>query len=880
MVRTIRAVAWPALVVMWLVAGAAAALEPPTREQLERYRRDGSLERRVAAAAAWGNQRVSPALATRIGAGDTTKAAREEPGVLPSTGTRYAFALLISFADQPGVSDPAVVDDKLFGAGDPAEFPYESLRGFYQRSSYGLLELDGATLGWYQAPYHRAEVEETTAGREALIVEAIRHFDDAGHDFARYDNDGDGAIDYFLVIWTGPHGEWAEFWWGYLTSFDRSSPFRVDGKRLSLYSWQWEAWDWPGTFTPAVTIHETGHALGLPDYYDYDDSVGPRGGVGGLDQMAGNWGDHNSFSKWLLGWVDPTRIHSGDHVVVVDPLDLAPDAVVAMHGDPPADPDRELFVVEHRRPSGNDTGFPADGLLIWHVDARTGPDGDFLYDNSYTEHKLLRLMEADGLEEIERGGQADAGDFYRDGDLFGDATMPSSRRYDGAPTNVELADISTTEGVMTFAASLGSGCAIFCDAAMAATAWPGVPTPFEIDFRTEGCSGGGPIGLDVDFGDGSAPGGAFSSHVYWQSGAYDWSMQLSSGDTWCGRSGSILVCDDLRCWTWSSGAPMARARYFHTLLELADGSVLAVSDRQTERYRPWTDSWSPAAAMNGSYVDLRAVALPDGRILAAGLTIAGEAGAELYDPLADTWTVTGEPRHDRVLGDLAVVTGGRVVAAGGVDLADGEPVLAAELYNPASGTWSDLGYLASGAPYAVLTALADGGALLTAGTLAERWDPVTLSWRQLPDLPIGYIYHAALQLTDGRVMVLGGSATRRVMVLDLTTERWSIAGQLGSFRAAPAAVLLSTGEVLVSGGYEPQGSVTATTELWDPATNRWAPAGTMHERRAAHAAVVLSGGDVLVSGGLPSVIGRVEPVASAERYLRPVPPPRRAGGRH
>jgi len=879
MLHAARTVASVALASTWLAAGAATALEPPTAEQLERYRRDGSLERRAAAAATWGNHLVAPALAARLAPDAGRKALPDLPGVLPSTGNRLTFALLISFADQPGFTDPAVVDDALFGAGDPAGFPYESLRGFYLRSSYGLLDLDGATLGWYQAPYPRDQVEETTAGREALIVEAIRHFDDAGHDFARYDNDGDGAIDYFLVIWTGPHGEWAEFWWGYLTSVQSANTFRVDGKRLSLYSWQWEAWNWPGAFSPAVTIHETGHALGLPDYYDYDDAVGPRGGVGGLDQMAGNWGDHNGFSKWMLGWVDPTRIHASLHDVTVEPLDLEPDAVVVMHGDPPADPFREYFLVEHRRRGGNDTGFPADGLLIWHVDARTSPSGAFLYDNSYTEHKLLRLMEADGLEEIEQGGLADAGDFYRDGDLFGTDTTPSSHRYDGAPTNVELSEIETTAGGMAFEAWLGSGCAIFCDASMPETAWPGAPVPFEMSFSLEFC-GGAAVTVAQDFGDGTPVGATDPRHVYRHPGTYDWSLDLTSGEAWCGRSGSILVCEDMRCWSWSEKAPMARGRYFHTLAGLRDGTALAVGDGSPERYLPSANAWSPTAPMNLRYVGLRAVALPDGRVLAAGPTLLGGTGAELYDPVLDRWSVTGGPLHGRVSGGLAVLADGRVLAAGGFAPTTGQPVLETELYDSATGAWSDGGPLSSGVDVATLTPLDDGGALLTGRTTAARFEPSTGSWRQLRDLAFERVYHAAVRLRDGRVMLLGGFETTWVMVFDPDTERWSIGGRLGSTRVAPTAVPLPTGEVLVIGGFDSQGTVLATSELWNPATATWSAAGTMGERRAAHAAALLPDGSILVGGGLRSVLDSLETTDSTERYAPPPAPPRHPAGRH
>ncbi len=45
-----------------------SALEPPTREQLERYRRDGTLEQRLADALRINNHRISPHLVRQLGA--------------------------------------------------------------------------------------------------------------------------------------------------------------------------------------------------------------------------------------------------------------------------------------------------------------------------------------------------------------------------------------------------------------------------------------------------------------------------------------------------------------------------------------------------------------------------------------------------------------------------------------------------------------------------------------------------------------------------------------------------------------------------------------------------------------------------------------------
>jgi len=214
--------------VLILAATSAFALEPPTAEQLERYTLDGSLADRAQAARAYGNHRMSPQLAARFGSAATTKALPEGPKVLPADGSPKVLTLLIAFADMPGYTDPVAVDDRIFGDGEATAYPYESLTSFYSRASYGQLEIAGSALGWYTTPYPREEVTESYIGRQTLIKEVMTHYDTEGHDFSQYDNDGDGYIDYLAVVWTGAHGEWAEFWWGYQTSFWNDN-FTVDG---------------------------------------------------------------------------------------------------------------------------------------------------------------------------------------------------------------------------------------------------------------------------------------------------------------------------------------------------------------------------------------------------------------------------------------------------------------------------------------------------------------------------------------------------------------------------------------------------------------------------------------------------------------------------
>jgi M6 family metalloprotease-like protein len=398
---------------------------------------------------------------------------------MPTKGNVKFFTLLIDFPDYPAsggangdYSTSTQIDSAVFGDGSliPTNpYPYESLKNYYERSSYNQLHFSGMTLGYYRAGYTRASMGDnpTTAQREQLIKEAIASFDGTV-DFSQFDNDGDGKIEYFMVIWTGPDNGWSNFWWSYKTNWSDSS-YTVDGVKLGFYSWDWAGGDYASVnpvkpFEPYVVMHETGHGLGLPDYYDYDDTVGPDGGIGGLDMMDSNWGDHNCFSKWIFEWITPTVVASGSQTVTLNPSGTSPDAVLIMPGATSTNAFREFYIAQNRYRSGNDPAtsvpisygkYPADGMLVWHVDARLNAAGtDYAWDNSYTGHKLLKLMQADGLDRIENGppsggATADAAMYYQPGNALGPLTAPSSRDYEGVDSGVNITGITHSWPQMT-----------------------------------------------------------------------------------------------------------------------------------------------------------------------------------------------------------------------------------------------------------------------------------------------------------------------------------------------------------------------------------------------------------------------------------------------
>ena len=400
----------------------AMSLEPPRPGELEKYKNDGSYKDRLSFAKSLGNDKFDSALVQQ----KKTKLEAKASGTvinaatfpyytgLPSSGTPRIFALLVEFPDYPHVNESSEFVNKLFGNGNSANYPCESLANYYDRSSYGDLKISRNSAdiyGWYMAQHPRSYYTDNpdtpqNEASQAVIKEALTFYDPTVN-FGQYDNNNNNDIDYFCVFWTGPDTGWATLWWGWCSSNFGDDSFTVDGKKLRVFSWQWESNPVGDPFNPTVIIHETGHALGLRDYYDYDATVGPRGGVGGLDMMDSNWGDHNCFSKWLLGWVEPIIVDDlNNGIKTLRDSATNRDCVAVMPGLATNGVFSEYFMVQNRSRVENDSKYPTDGLVIWHVDATLNEAGTkFAFDNSYTSHKLLRLMEADGREEIERRAQ-------------------------------------------------------------------------------------------------------------------------------------------------------------------------------------------------------------------------------------------------------------------------------------------------------------------------------------------------------------------------------------------------------------------------------------------------------------------------------------------
>lgn len=399
----------------------------------------------------------------------------DQPSVpaLGPTGEWRALALLVEFTDNPATVGAMFFDSLLFGTS------FGNLRHYFQDVSYGTLDIVTVNLpssiGWCLLPQTYAYYVDGNNGLGVYPQNAQRMAEDAVLvadplvDFSQYDNDGDGWVDTVFIIHAGPGAEFTgspnDIWSHSWTMFN--DPV-VDGVIANGFTIEPEYWSTPGDMTSGVYAHELGHAFGLPDLYDTDNS---SSGVGDWSLMGGgSWNGTNGDSPaWLDAW---SRYQLGfssfAYVVgnvsgVTIPATETSSAIYYLATDGITGP--EYYMVENRQPIGYDAALPGDGLLIWHIDENISgnqSECDQLNNWSCAGHMLVALEQADGLWDLEHGSNdGDTGDPYpgssnnRNYD-FG-TTPNSSSYYHNNDTCVGVNNISNSANPMTADLSVSCG---------------------------------------------------------------------------------------------------------------------------------------------------------------------------------------------------------------------------------------------------------------------------------------------------------------------------------------------------------------------------------------------------------------------------------------
>jgi M6 family metalloprotease-like protein len=260
-----------------------------------------------------------------------------------------------------------LVDVDVFG-------PFTSVRSIEDRCYYGNIEPTPVTDG---------DLDPTDSvlgigglGAAGMAIEAVPQADPSV-DFAPYDNDGDGYVDFVGIIHSGPDmavtGDPCNTWshalpFSVLIDIAESVAGLPDLVRGGLPTldgvivdrlFTMPEFDEPGgQLNIGVATHEMGHALGEIDFYNVPDT---SEGTGEWDIMAAsgymgrpiqsNPTGFNPSSRVFQGWVTPTVVHDDVRDVVLRPRNILPKAGYS-YGEP--DPNLVLVPVKWIKPGQTD----------------------------------------------------------------------------------------------------------------------------------------------------------------------------------------------------------------------------------------------------------------------------------------------------------------------------------------------------------------------------------------------------------------------------------------------------------------------------------------------------------------------------------------------
>lgn len=324
---------------------------------------------------------------------------------LSSTGDVNVLVVPVQFAGGASFTDNGLekLDATFNGYYEDGTTPYwESVSSYYQESSYGKLNLNFVMTDvytssmtddlfvLYELGYERLGYD-SAIGVSNLIAECRDSLtiDGEAVDFTDFDIDENGYIDGVWFIYAEPYAlnrsyydyeYWAYVGWDETNAADVNNPqFRVYANASIDFIYDNNS----SGYDPHTYIHETGHLMGLEDYYDYDYYYSCSGGLM-MEQL--NIGDHDPFSKYTLGWLNPTVVTESG-MYTLESLTQSGDALIIPSSDYYDDAFGEYLIIQYYTPDGlneldattnyyspaNGTYpkmYDQEGFLVYHVDAR------------------------------------------------------------------------------------------------------------------------------------------------------------------------------------------------------------------------------------------------------------------------------------------------------------------------------------------------------------------------------------------------------------------------------------------------------------------------------------------------------------------------------
>lgn len=323
------------------------------------------------------------------------------------------------------------------------------------------------------------------------------------------------------------------------------------------------------------------------------------------------------------------------------------------------------------------------------------------------------------------------------------------------------------------------------------------------------------------------------------------------------NDGTVLLAGGVSCPSAGSCSYLSSAEIYHP----NSGTITTAANLATARSAP-------------------AILLGTGKVLVAGGYACDSNGnctslqsAEIYDPASGTFGSAGNMTVARSGHTLTLLNNGTVLIAAGETCSSATSCTAlntAEIYDPIAGTFTATGSLNAARFSASASVLVSGKVLIAGGfdgtnypAVAELFDPVAGTFSTTGSLNTPRQSATATLLDNGIVLIAGGSTCNSPLCPTATTEEYNPngyfsyttypTGNMTVARIDQTATLLTNGQVLLAGGYDSCASsciADSTTEIFSPYGGSFATSQNLSTGRSGHTATMLSDGGVLLVGGI------------------------------